>query len=305
MSSKNSFSPRPELPKSGSKSKLPSPKKLTLTRFSPIKLQNNSKIGQASKDYFTITPIRQNKSLTSSTPDLSNSKPKGSSKEMSGKKIILDQGKLLQDKLKEFKTKIKSNAISAFTTRTSISQGTLFCSILDKFRKKEEKKRVSEVFGLIKEVLFEEFNKPLMVFKSKVKEKCWKILKEWKKDKGDKEVAEFEAEFEENEEDSEIFMIADVFYKSSLKLFFGLRPWKRCWERGKRVKVLRKLASENYQCKLMVKGFSGIFKYYQDSIQKPRKFRNAYLMQKTLAKLGLENKTFSAVVEKFRVVIPT
>ena len=305
MSKKITFSPRPDLPKSGSNSKLPSPKKTTLTRFSPIKLQNATKTSQASKDYFAYTPIRQNKSLTSSTPDLTNSKPQESSKEMCGKKLILNQGRLLQDKLKEFKTKIRSNAISAFTTRTSISQGTLFCSILESFQKKRVKKSVFEAFELIKEVFLKEFKMPLMVFNTKVKRKCWKILKDWESGERDIDIDEFKPDCEDNEGDSEIYMIADAFYKSSLKLYFGLGPWRKSLERMKRHKLLRKLASENYQFKLIVKGFSGIFKYYQDSIHKPRKFRSAYLMQKTLAKLSLEDKNFSELVEKFRVVIAT
>ena len=87
----------------------------------------------------------------------------------------------------------------------------------------------------------------------------------------------------------------------------GIKPWKLYTRRKNYKKRLNALGKENYECKLMLKAFTGLHKWAMDSIEKPKAFRKASLMQKAFFILKKHEKDeineYDQLVVKYREVI--
>ena len=169
MQSKKLSPTKPGLEKSNSIGKIVAPQSQGNLRNSPKKPIIRSYLAhQNAKDYFTYTPLRHNKSATCSTPDLNLNKTMRKDQQqpviLSQKKVILDQGKALQQKLKEFKNKIKSKTKSSSignpTIRANYSQITVFFRMLEKKIERFNEKVVKDCFFLIFNVYKKDFASP-------------------------------------------------------------------------------------------------------------------------------------------------
>ena len=313
---------RPEMQKSSSKGKIVSPQKPLQSRFSPMKHPCKAP-PQPSRDYFNYTPLRQNKSLTCSTPDLSLNKSirKEPTEISAQRKILLDQGKMLNEKLKEFKSKIRANAGTSFTSRSNYSQLSLFCRLLDRKVQKSKLASIKKGFCLIKETFAtliarsqELYNKNLLKkaingFKATAKlmkhasdhyklQLLVRTFAKWNESTafrrsssetnestgGEKESNELSSCSSEDN-DNDLMFIAESFYKSSLKLYKGLVPWKKLFDQRKKAKKLEKFASENYSLSLKLKSFSALVKNLFAQTTNPRNFYKITLIQKSFNSL--------------------
>lgn len=320
MQTKKASPIRPELKKSSSKPKIMSPQKTIPTRFSPKKTNNLTKV--PSRDYFNYTPLRQNKSLTCSTPELNVNKSmkKENTEIVAQRKVILEQGKLLQEKLKQFKCKIQANTVSAFTSRSSYSQLSMFCKIVEKKVKKVQKQAVLGTFRIFGHVFFEEVVRPRKVYCRRLMARTWNGFKKIKElmrhaskhyelqlmvktflkwnemytlsrsssitnDSNQSYIKDHLSTASVSDSFSDLFLISESLYNNSVKLNFGLSPWKKFIQMRRRKKALMKLASENYECKMQLKGFSGLFKFYQAKVLRPKQMRKIFITQKAFNEL--------------------
>ena len=118
---------------------------------------------------------------------------------------------------------------------------------------------------------------------------------------------DFEVE-NNSESESELVMLADQFYASSLKHFMGIKPWKIYISRGRCENRLKKLSRDNYKCKLMMKAFNFLHKYSLDSTEKVKAFRKISVMQKCFCLMKIENireedEIKENVIERYRKVL--
>ncbi|OMJ90687.1 hypothetical protein SteCoe_6859 [Stentor coeruleus] len=174
-------SPNSSLVKSRSRPKIISPQKAIMQRTSPVKNgQKNILKQNLTKDYFNYTPLRQNKSATCSTPDLILNKSMRKEAQLqeivSQKKIIMDQGKILQQKLKEFKNKVNTNSRSTLSSKTNIKHVSLFVRILDKNFTKLKMMKLAPIFSLTKIIYEREVKRPRRYYKQVLLKKCFKSL---------------------------------------------------------------------------------------------------------------------------------
>ena len=168
-------SSRPKL----SSTKGPTPK-------SPLKSDTGkSAIGHhPSRDFFNYTPLRQHKSLTCSTPDLSINKSMIKDQPLqqilSNKKSILDQSDILKKKLKEFKIKINENRVikskdplllSSRRAPENGSQALRMHGILEKVLRRKERNTLQGTFGVFKEISLSDLTRAIHIFKIGLKKK--------------------------------------------------------------------------------------------------------------------------------------
>lgn len=340
MQTKKASPIRPELRKSSSKPKIMSPQKTIPTRFSPKKTNQLTKV--PSRDYFNYTPLRQNKSLTCSTPELNVNKSmkKENTEIVTQRKVILEQGKLLQEKLKQFKCKIKANNVSAFTSRSNYSQLSMFCKSVEKKVKKVQKNLVLDAFGILSKAFFEEVVRPRKVYCRKLMARTWngfkkveelmkhaskhyelqlivKTFSKWSElytvsrsssitnDSNQSYIKDQLSTASVSESFSDLGLISESLYNHSVKLYSGMNPWKKFVQIKRRKKALMRLASENYECKLQLKGFSGLFKNYQASVLRPKQIRKIFIIQKVFSELKRYehySEESELKLEKFRKV---
>ena len=340
MQTKKSSPQRPELKKSNSKPQIMSPQKTIPSRFSPVK---NCKVSKGpSKDYFSYTPLRHNKSVTCSTPELKTNRSmrKETPEAVTQRKVILEQGKLLQEKLREFKCKIQANSVSAFTSRSSFSQVSVFCKVIDKKVRKRQRKLVLEGFRVLFQIFLQDVVRPRKFFEGKLKLRVFKGLKQveelmkhasrhyrlqllvktflkwnevcvWNKsssvtnDSNQSYFKDHMSTASVSDSFTDLSLVSDSLYNSSVKCNFGLTPWKHFVQVNKRRKALRALATENFECKLKLKGFSALFKLYQVNVIRPKQFRKIVKQQQVysvLKKYQHFSERQESVVEKFRRV---
>lgn len=323
MQSKKITPKRPMLPKP-CKSSLPSPEKPQMTRFSPNKVVLKTKFNPfPEKDFFSYTPLRTNKSLTSSTPDLKSTLTKYSKNEktIEPQRISLDNSRLLKDKIKEFKAKVKENVNKSLTSRPSYCQISVFVNILAKKLKRLQKKLKAEVFAIFLQIFKCKVKTTLFVLRNRLKialngdkgifeNKVWNqkfmrlAFNYWKKFKIQVNV---EDNLEHNEsfegDDKGLVQVADILYCNSLTQFFAINPWKIFVDLRKRKKRLSKLAKENHEVKLLVKGINGFSKVLMENKEKPEKFRKFFLMQKVFCFFkNFEKGDDNSLQKRFREV---
>jgi hypothetical protein len=327
---------QPELQKSSSKGKVLSPQKQLQSRFSPMKRVSKPP-QQSSRNYFNYTPLRQNKSLTCSTPDLmmNRSMKKEASEISSQRKVLLDQGKMLHEKLKEFKTKIKANASNSFTSRSNYSQTSLFCKLLEKKLLKRKTSSLKFAFSLIKLTFNQWTRRFTEIYSKKIMQKAFKGLKEvaklmkhasdhyklqllvktftkwnesmtWRRSSSETNESTVEDKdstpalnSSSDEDDSDLMYIADSFYKSSLKLYKGIVPWKKFLLQKRKQRKSQKLANENFLISLKIKAFSALMKNRLNMTEKPRNFYKITQVQKYFNLL----KNFQATNEEVEIKI--
>ncbi|OMJ69016.1 hypothetical protein SteCoe_33368 [Stentor coeruleus] len=174
-------SPNSSLVKSRSRPKIISPQKSIMQRASPAKnTQKNILKQNLTRDYFNYTPLRQNKSATCLTPDLVLNKSMRKEAQLqeifSQKKIIMDQGKILQQKLKDFKSKVNKNSRSALSSKTNIKNLSLFINILDKNLTKLKLIKLAPIFSLVKIIYERDVKRPQQHYKRILLKKCFKSL---------------------------------------------------------------------------------------------------------------------------------
>lgn len=340
MQTKKPSPQRPELKKSFSKPQILSPQKTIPSRFSPVKKCKMNKV--PSKDYFNYTPLRHNKSVTCSTPELKVNKSMGreTTEIMTQRKVILEQGKMLQDKLREFKCKIQTKSVSAFTSRSSFSQISVFCKVVEKKVKKKQGKLVLEGFRVLSQVYLKEVVRLREVYEKKLKLKVfngfkkreelmkhaskhyrlqlmvktflkWNEICVWDKscsltnDSNQSYFKDHISTASVSDSFSDLSLVSDSLYNSSLKSYFGMNPWKKYVQINKRKKALKKLASENCECKLKLKGFSALFKFYQINVMRPKQFRKIVKMQQVysvLKKYQHYSEHQESIIDKLRKV---
>jgi hypothetical protein len=95
---------------------------------------------------------------------------------VSQKKIIMDQGKILQQKLKEFKNKVSTNSRSAFSSKSNIKHVSLFVRILDKNLTKLKLIKLAPIFSLAKVIYEREVKRPRRHYKHVLLKKCFSSL---------------------------------------------------------------------------------------------------------------------------------
>ena len=326
MQSKKLTPKRPMLPKP-CKSSLPSPEKPQMTRFSPNKVVLKTKFHPfTEKDFFSYTPLRTNKSLTSSTPDLKSTLTKYSKNEktIEPKRISLDNSRLLKDKIKEFKAKVKENVNKSLTSRPSYCQISVFVNILAKKLKRLQKKLKVEVFGIFLQVFRSKANRNLILLRSKLRialnddkgileNRVWDqkllslALNYWKNFKVKPDIEENLESNESSDEgdgvDRGLIQLADILYANSLTQFFAIDPWKTFVDMRKRKRKLSKLAKENHEVKLLAKAINGFSRVLIENKEKPEKFRNFFLMQKVFIFFkNFEKSDGTSLLKKFREV---
>lgn len=319
------------------KPKLPQSKTL-VNKSPPTTGKSKGLIGvHQVKDFFNYTPLRQNKSLSNSTQDLSINKSmqrEATAKSiLTQKKNILDQSDILHQKLREFKKKInsqvlkKKEAVISFTPR-----GLVLEKVLEKADLWIMQKNKNAIFAMIREMQRKELREIEGFRERSVKKKCLLALNLFKKNKEKADVhyeinlkvkaflkwstrilsgksstsvqtndsnAENLAIFHEDDSKSELFMLAGIFYTSSLIHFKGFRPWRTFVYQRKAEKRLEIVAQENFKCKTLRKVFNALQKYCLDATEKPKAFRKISLLQKCINGLKGTRKVKSKKVLKF------
>lgn len=333
MQVKKNSPKKTSFPKSSSKNKLASPQKMILNAGSPNKSGGKSFLGPA-KDFFNYTPLRQNKSLNCSTPELTSqsiNKNLNVQNILARKRSILDQSKLLQTKLKEFKKKINTQKLNVFfDSLYSPNKITRFCDALNKLTVKKNTKNTQTTFFLMLEINLISSNRFKAFYARSLKRKVFKSLKKvlnqtktalvhyeaqllvkvfmyWNNlvtyEKSSTSIQTNDSNLEINSmpdfqldksnkfEDildtsgNELYLLAESFYLSFLKHYYALGPWKKYVSGRKYKGRRRRVAKDSYECKLLIKGFNGVYKNFLDCYRRPKVFRRLYLTQKVFSAL--------------------
>ena len=163
MQVKKSASSKPTLSKSTTKPKISSPQTVAKTRISPTKNVGKSFLVYQSRDFFNYTPLRQNKSLTCSTPDLRVQKNLKKDPDAS-KKTEKTLNKGFCTKLKQFQTIVRSENLFSSRRQSYCSQIVFFIRILNKTHERLKTTLVFQSFFLIQELYSMPLSKSLQYY---------------------------------------------------------------------------------------------------------------------------------------------